>query len=162
MQVLWAPWRMAYVGAPKESGCIFCTAHSTPDPRDRLVLLQQPAIVMLNRYPYASGHLMVAPQRHTADFTRLTADELQTVMTVVQHTVARLEQACHPDGLNVGMNLGSAGGAGITEHLHWHLVPRWHGDTNFMPMLAEVRVLPEHLDATYDRLRPLFATFPAD
>jgi len=162
MQVLWAPWRMAYVGAPKQSGCIFCLAHSTADPRDRLVLLQHPAIVMLNRYPYASGHLMVAPQRHTADFARLTAAELQTVMTVVQHTVARLEQACRPDGLNVGMNLGSAGGAGVTEHLHWHLVPRWHGDTNFMPMLAEVRVLPEHLDATYDRLRPLFATFPAD
>jgi ATP adenylyltransferase len=158
MQVLWAPWRMTYVGAPKAPGCIFCAALTTADARASLVLTQQPAIVMLNRFPYISGHLMVAPRRHVADLGALPADEFQTLMDVMQRTATRLRDALHAEGMNIGINLGAAAGAGVTDHLHWHLVPRWNGDTNFMPLLAEVRVIPEHLEATYDTLRPLFAT----
>jgi ATP adenylyltransferase len=161
MQVLWAPWRMAYVGGPKAPGCIFCTALTTQDVRACLVLVQRPAIVMLNRYPYASAHLMVAPQRHVADLGALSADEFQALMAVLQRAAALLNGAYHPQGMNIGVNLGAAAGAGVKDHLHWHIVPRWNGDTNFMPMLNDVRVIPEHLEATYDRLRPLFAA-PAE
>src|SRR5262249_28596694 len=137
-RVLWAPWRMAYVGAPKQSGCFFCRAVETEDPqelRSQLVLATQPALVMLNRFPYASAHLMVAPRRHTAAFSELAADELHLLSDVVQHAAAILEKTLQPQGMNIGMNLGEAGGAGVADHLHWHLVPRWVGDTNFMPML---------------------------
>jgi len=157
MQVLWAPWRMAYVGGPKTPGCIFCTALTTGNLRASLVLAQRPAIVMLNRYPYASAHLMVAPPRHVADLGALPVDEFQALMAVLQRAAALLSETYHPEGMNIGVNLGAAAGAGVKDHLHWHIVPRWNGDTNFMPMLAEVRVIPEHLEATYDRLRPLFA-----
>jgi ATP adenylyltransferase len=161
MQVLWAPWRMAYVGGPKPPGCIFCTAGQTADGRAELVLAQQPAIVMLNKYPYASGHVMVAPRRHVALLTDLPADDYQTLMAVVQRTTAIISDAFHPQGLNLGMNVGAAAGAGVADHIHWHIVPRWIGDTNFMPLLADVRVMPEHLEATYDRLQPLFAALQA-
>ena len=157
MQVLWAPWRMAYVGGPKASGCIFCNALTSPDLRASLVLLQRPALVMLNRYPYANAHLMVAPRRHIADLGTLPADEFQTLMAVLQRAATLLSETYRPEGMNIGVNLGAAAGAGVKDHLHWHIVPRWNGDTNFMPMLAEVHVIPEHLEATYDRLRPLFA-----
>lgn len=152
---------MAYVGGPKAPGCIFCNALTTPDLRASLVLVQRPAIVMLNRFPYASGHLMVAPQRHGADLGALPAAEFQTLMSVLQRAATLLDDAFHPQGMNIGLNLGAAAGAGVTDHMHWHIVPRWNGDTNFMPMLAEVHVIPEHLDATYERLRPLFAPLAA-
>jgi len=161
MRVLWAPWRMAYVGAPKTPGCIFCTASTADDQRAALVLAQRPALVMLNRFPYASGHLMVAPHRHVADLSVLPPDDFQTLMGVLQRAAALVADAYHPEGMNIGLNLGAAAGAGVTDHLHWHIVPRWSGDTNFMPMLADVRVIPEHLDATYERLRPLFAPLAA-
>ncbi|HXQ24252.1 MAG TPA: HIT domain-containing protein [Candidatus Acidoferrales bacterium] len=148
---------MAYVGGPKETGCIFCAALHSDDVRAHLVLAQRPAIVMLNKFPYVNGHVLVAPPQHVADLTALPASEFQALMEVVQRAVGLLAEAFHPDGLNVGMNLGAAAGAGVADHLHWHIVPRWNGDTNFMPMLAEVRVISEHLAATYDRLRPLFA-----
>jgi len=161
MQVLWAPWRMAYVGVAPPPGCIFCHAASTPDRRAALVLAQRPAVVLLNRFPYSSGHLMVAPRDHHGDFATLPADAAQVLNAALQRTAVLLRQAFQPQGLNIGMNQGAAGGAGIVDHLHWHLVPRWVGDTNFMPMLAEVRVIPEHLEATYDRLAPLFAALEA-
>ena len=157
MQVLWAPWRMAYVGGPKVSGCLFCAASTSTDHRHDLVLAQQPAVVMLNKFPYANGHLMVAPRRHVAEFSGLSADEFQTLTHTLQRTTVLLAEALRPEGMNIGMNLGAAAGAGIKDHLHWHIVPRWNGDTNFMPLLAEGRVMPEHLDATYDRLEPFFA-----
>ena len=156
MRVLWAPWRMAYVGAPKAAGCIFCAAIDTREPRQHLVLAQRPALVMLNKFPYANGHIMVAPRRHAADLGALPAEEFHTLMEVLQRAANLLAGAFHPEGMNVGMNLGTAAGAGVVDHLHWHIVPRWLGDTNFMPTLADVRVIAEHLDATYDRLRPLF------
>ena len=160
MQVLWAPWRMAYIGGPKTSDCIFCAAVETDDRRGQLVLLQQPAIVMLNKYPYANGHLMVAPRRHAAQLSALPSEEFHTLMRVLQHAVTLLADSLHPEGMNVGMNIGTAAGAGVADHVHWHIVPRWAGDTNFMPVFAEVRVIPEHLDAMYDRLKPVFDARP--
>lgn len=161
MQVLWAPWRMAYVGAPQPPGCIFCHAATTSDRRGALVLVQQPVLVLLNRFPYTGGHLMVAPRAHHGDFATLSAEQATLLSDVLQRAVALLRETMQPQGLNIGMNQGAAGGAGIVDHLHWHVVPRWVGDTNFMPMLAEVRVIPEHLEATYDRLAPGFAALEA-
>jgi len=157
MDVLWAPWRMAYIGATKPDGCIFCQAVEG-DPRDRLLLgMSQASLVMLNRYPYASAHLMVAPRRHTASLAELAAAEHADLAETLRRAVGTLAEVFAPEGFNLGMNLGACAGAGVKDHLHWHVVPRWTGDTNFMPMLAEVRVMPEHLLATYDRLRPGFA-----
>jgi len=157
MQVLWAPWRMAYLTGTKTAGCIFCVAADTPDRREHLVLAQRPAVVMLNKFPYANAHLLVAPRRHAADLSALSTEEMHALTDALHRAAGIVRDAFQCQGLNLGMNLGAAAGAGIADHLHWHIVPRWVGDTNFMPMLAEVRVIPEHLDATYDRLRPLFA-----
>lgn len=152
MEVLWAPWRMAYIGGPRPSGCIFCNARDTSDARGSLILQHEPALVMLNRFPYANGHLMVAPSRHTADFAAMPLDELHAVMEVVQQTAARMREVFHPDGMNIGINLGAAAGAGVADHLHWHLVPRWFGDTNFMATIADAKVMNEHLEATWEKL----------
>lgn len=158
MDVLWAPWRMAYIGAPKQSGCIFCNKPDDPDQREALVLARtEAAVVMMNRYPYANGHLMVAPRRHTADPGALSPAEYGALMEVLRTSMGLLKDALQPEGMNVGMNLGRSAGAGIADHMHWHIVPRWVGDVNFMPMLSEVRVIPEHLLAMYDRLQPAFA-----
>ncbi|MFI5396554.1 MAG: HIT family protein [Candidatus Binatia bacterium] len=156
MQVLWAPWRMAYVGGPKTPGCIFCNAIETDDLRGHLVLSRQPTLVMLNKFPYISGHLLVAPRRHTAQLGALPSEEFRTLMDTLRRAATVLGETLHAEGMNVGMNLGAAAGAGVADHLHWHIVPRWVGDTNFMPLLAEVRVVPEHLETMYDRLKPLF------
>jgi ATP adenylyltransferase len=158
MEVLWAPWRMAYIGGPRPPGCIFCAADTESDARARLVLARpRGAIVMLNRFPYANGHVMVAPRGHTADLNALDAAAYRDLCEALRRSLAVLEQCFQPEGMNVGMNLGRAAGAGIADHVHWHIVPRWVGDTNFMPLIAEVRVMPEHLEAMYDRLRPAFA-----
>jgi ATP adenylyltransferase len=148
---------MAYVGAPgREPGCIFCRA-TTGEPRDRLLLGTTAAsLVMLNRYPYQNGHLMVAPRRHTADLPGLPSDEHADLAETLRRALATLGAAFQPDGFNVGLNLGTSAGAGVLEHLHWHIVPRWTGDTNFMPVLAEVRVMPQHLLDAYDRLLEAF------
>ena len=158
MDLLWAPWRMAYIGGTSPPrGCIFCTALDD-DPRERLVLgATRHALVLLNRYPYTSGHLMVAPRRHTADLPGLDAEAHADLADTLRRTVATLERALAPQGMNLGMNLGAVAGAGIADHLHWHIVPRWSGDTNFMTTVAEARVMPQHLLETYDRLRPDFA-----
>lgn len=158
MQVLWAPWRMVYVGGAHEArGCIFCVAPGD-DPRERLRLgTSAHSLVMLNRFPYQSGHVMIAPRRHTADLSALPATEHTDLAETVRRTVASLAAVFRPDGFNVGMNLGVAAGAGVVDHLHWHVVPRWTGDTNFMPALADVKVMPQHLLETWERLRPAFA-----
>jgi ATP adenylyltransferase len=156
MQVLWAPWRMAYIGEPRTPGCIFCKALETADRRGHLILAREPAIVMLNKFPYNNGHLLVAPRRHAAHLGELSPDEFRTLMDRVHRTATVLSEAVRAEGLNLGMNMGAAAGAGVADHLHWHIVPRWVGDTNFMPMLADVRVIPEHIEAMYDRLQPLF------
>jgi ATP adenylyltransferase len=146
---------MAYIEGPKADACLFCDARETAERKRSLVFAQHPAVVMLNRFPYSNGHLMVAPRRHTGDLSALPPDEWHALVDVLQRTNRLLTEAFLSDGMNVGMNLGAAAGAGVADHLHWHLVPRWIGDTNFMPVLADVRVMPEHLEATYDRLQPL-------
>lgn len=159
METLWAPWRMEYILSAKDQECIFCTKPLEQDRRKALVLAcTRESVVMMNRYPYANGHLMVAPLRHTADLYSLPDHEYADLGETLRRTVGLLNEALRPEGMNIGMNLGRCGGAGFEEHLHWHIVPRWVGDTNFMPMLAEVRVIPEHLEALYDRLHPVFAS----
>ncbi len=163
MRVLWAPWRLAYVEKDERGdGCIFCDKprlKGDGERRESLVLYSdEHASVIMNRYPYANAHLMVAPREHTADFVGLPVDAAASLSAVLQKTVAVLYKAYSPQGFNVGLNLGRSAGAGIDDHMHWHVVPRWEGDTNFMPMLADCRVLPEHIDEAYERLLPLFAT----
>ncbi len=156
-QVLWAPWRMRYIEEDKPHGCIFCVTPEAPILRERLILHLTPySRVMLNKYPYNNGHLMVAPHRHTANLVELPEVEFVDLMQTLRQTVAILEQALQPQGMNVGLNLGAPAGAGVADHLHWHVVPRWIGDTNFMPVVGSVRVMPQHLLDSYDRLRPYF------
>jgi ATP adenylyltransferase len=160
---LWAPWRMEYIEGPKGGPCIFCDfASAAPaNYREKLVLLVQPhALLCLNRYPFAAGHLLVAPRRHTADLAELPADEFVATMTLMRDATKRLGETTKAQGLNVGLNLGKAAGAGITDHLHLHVVPRWLGDANFMPVVADIRVMPEYLDDSWKRLVDVFADLP--
>ena len=158
-RVLWAPWRMAFIRSAKRPGCIFCGINPrTPDLRERLVLaVTRHSVVMLNRYPYNNGHLMIAPRRHTADFDRLSAAARVDLAETLRRSIAIVRRALRPDGMNVGLNLGQIAGAGIADHLHWHIVPRWSGDTNFMPVIAETKSMPQHLLESYDSLAPRFA-----
>jgi len=162
MKQIWAPWRMAYVHGEKEQGCIFCDKISGHDPRTELVLAQTThSVVMLNKYPYNNGHLLLAPKRHTHQLPALPPEEYNDLCQAFRGALARLSEALNPQGVNAGMNLGKCAGAGVEDHLHWHLVPRWEGDTNFMPVIGEVRVMPQHLMDSYDRLEPFFKDFPA-
>ncbi len=160
MQRLWAPWRMEYVaGTHDDSTCLFCDAFEPGDDASRLILWRGPlALVMLNRYPYAYGHLMIAPAEHTADPADLGPAQGRELMRLIGASTRRLTEALGPHGFNIGINLGRVAGAGIEHHLHVHVVPRWNGDTNFMPVLADVRVMPQHLAATFAALAPRFAT----
>ncbi|HVA41765.1 MAG TPA: HIT domain-containing protein [Candidatus Binataceae bacterium] len=157
---LWAPWRSAYITRARAGGarCIFCFGRlGERGRRQRLVLHADPlALVMLNRYPYASGHILIAPRRHVASPEMLTAAELAATSAIIARAVAHLRAAYRPDGLNLGANLGRAAGAGIADHMHWHVVPRWEGDTNFMPVIGSTRVLPQALEETYALLGPHF------
>ncbi|MGD0676855.1 MAG: HIT domain-containing protein [Polyangiaceae bacterium] len=160
---LWAPWRMEYIEKAKGPECIFCDfATAAPEAyRDKLVLVvQDHALVCLNRYPFAPSHLLVAPRRHASKLEDLAEGEYEATMRLVRDAVIRLQRASRPDGVNVGINLGQAAGAGIADHLHAHAVPRWKGDSNFMPVIADVRVIPEYLDQSWQRLVPLFADVP--
>jgi ATP adenylyltransferase len=161
VRVLWAPWRLAYLEKQAANeGCIFCEKprlDSAQARRAALVLhTTDSAAVLMNRYPYINAHLMVAPRTHTADFAGLDARVAAAVQAELQLAVGVLSRAYAPGGFNIGVNLGAVAGAGIADHLHWHVVPRWQGDTNFMPMLAETRVISQHLDDAYMRLLPLF------
>jgi len=152
---LWAPWRLAYVsGAQPATGCVFCEALRGADDRGRLVLHRgRTGFLILNAYPYASGHVLAVVNRHVGSVEEATPDELGEAMTLVQQATAALRRAYRPDGFNIGLNQGRVAGAGIEGHLHVHVVPRWNGDTNFMAVLGDVKVLPEALDATWERLR---------
>ena len=158
MKQLWAPWRMAYIDQNSEgSGCIFCDKHQTRDPRAELVLaLTAHSVVMLNKYPYANGHLLLAPKRHEKELSHLTVDEYCDLNEALRRAIDVVRKVLKPGGLNVGMNLGKCAGAGVENHLHWHVVPRWEGDTNFMPVVSETRVIPQHLVDSYDRLQAHF------
>jgi ATP adenylyltransferase len=151
---LWAPWRLEYISsASEQKGCIFCRAASAPNDEESLVVhLGVTAFVLLNRFPYSSGHLMVAPMRHVGDLRELSAHEAAEIHTLSARALDVLADVYQPDGFNIGWNLGRSAGAGIVDHVHEHVVPRWQGDTNFMPVLADVRVIPEHLRTTHARL----------
>ncbi len=160
MQKLWAPWRISYILDEKENGCIFCNRLHEGDDRKRLVLYRgENTIVMLNKYPYNNGHLMIAPKRHVDSLEDLGTEELNELMVTIQRCVALLKETLSPSGFNIGANVGKVAGAGVEDHIHFHLVPRWEGDTNYMPVLADTRVIPEHLHDTYDRLYQAFRDF---
>ena len=153
MDRLWAPWRMAYIGGPRTEGCILCKKPREKNDRANLIIMRgDTCFVMLNAYPYNNGHLMVAPYRHVGDIRRLSMRESSELMRLSILSVDLLSRALNPSGFNIGMNLGRVAGAGIADHIHMHVVPRWTGDTNYMPVIAETKVLPEYLDSTYSRL----------
>jgi ATP adenylyltransferase len=150
---LWAPWRLEYIAsADEQPGCIFCAAVEGDDEEKLVVHRGARAIVLLNRFPYASGHLMVAPKRHVGDFGELEDEEVVEIHRLASSGIGALAQTYEPQGYNLGWNLGRVAGAGIVDHVHLHVVPRWAGDTNFMPVLAEVKVMPEHLQEARRRL----------
>lgn len=155
MERLWATWRMKYIEmADRMPGCIFCTLPAEQKDRDNLILHRgKTCFIMLNSFPYNCGHLMVAPFKHTADMYALDDEELLEINHMIRYSLRLLSATMHPDGFNMGVNLGRTAGAGVVDHIHWHIVPRWNGDTNFMPVVADARVLPESLQAVYDKLK---------
>lgn len=152
---LWAPWRIDYILGDKPDGCVFC-GHARAEPSDdNLVLARgRHCFVVLNRHPYAAGHLLVLPYAHLADVNQLALDAWRESTELLRLCTEVLGELLSPQGINLGMNLGEAAGAGIPGHLHWHVVPRWSGDTNFMPVVADLAVIPEHLRVTWRKLRP--------
>jgi len=157
-EVLFAPWRYEYLVADKSGGCIFCEAAASSDEESSLVVHRgRKVFVLLNRYPYTNGHVMIAPYSHDAWLSRSTGDTLEELIETLARTERILVEAYRTDGLNVGINFGAAAGAGVADHYHVHVVPRWKGDTNFMTVTGDVRVVPEDLVTTRQRLEPLFA-----
>ena len=154
MDYLWTPWRYRYIAdATKDEGCVFCAAVAmNDDPQALIVFRGAKNFVILNRYPYTSGHVMVVPYQHTADLPATDPETLAEMMVLAQRVQLALEKTYHPQGYNLGMNLGRAAGAGVTGHLHLHVLPRWSGDTNFMTSVAETRVMPETLQLSWKRL----------
>lgn len=159
MDYLWTPWRYRYIAdGPKEDRCIFCDAVAANDDEKFLIVLRgEKNFVILNLYPYTSGHVMVVPYAHVADFSAADPDTLAEMMRLAQRVQVALTKTYHPQGFNLGMNLGRAAGAGITQHLHLHVLPRWSGDANFMTVVGETRVEPEELSTTFKRLRSALA-----
>ena len=155
MKYIWSPWRMSYIQQHKdENGCVFCKAQEIPDGSENLILYRgKRSFVMLNRYPYTSGHLMVVPYKHEASLEGLGAAARAELMELAAHIMTVVGKEYNAHGFNMGVNVGEAAGAGIIEHVHLHVVPRWTGDTNFMSSLGETRVLPETLEETYQRLK---------
>jgi len=152
MKTLWAPWRIEYIAGEKEEGCIFCDKPKEGRDKENLILYKgDTGFIIMNRYPYSNGHLMAVPYKHTNDMSELNEDERFELMNLTTKCIEILD-IMNPDGFNVGMNLGTAGGAGIDDHLHFHVVPRWNGDTNFMPLIGDVKIMPEYLEDTYKTL----------
>jgi ATP adenylyltransferase len=156
---LWAPWRLEYIqAADEQAGCIFCRARDGDEAEGLVVERGERAFVLLNKFPYASGHLMVAPVRHVGEFGELEDDETLELHRLAANGLAALAETFAPQGYNLGWNLGRIAGAGVVDHVHLHVVPRWAGDTNFMPVLADVKVLPEHLSETRRKLAAAWPT----
>jgi len=158
---IWAPWRMEYVTAPPAGECLFCWAAEAADP-EVVLLAGRRAIAMLNAYPYNSGHILVAPRAHVPSITDLSPEDLSYLAEMVRACLIAVERAMFPAGFNVGINIGKAAGAGIAQHVHVHVVPRWEGDTNFMSVVADTRIVPEALQACHARLRPVLAEVAAE
>lgn len=160
MNNLWAPWRGEYINAKKDGACFLCDApqkRSYEELKTELVLFKGAVTsVIMNKFPYNSGHLLISPVRHIAKIEELTPEESIDLFRILRHTTAAITMAFNPEGFNIGINLGRAAGAGIEEHMHMHVVPRWNGDSNFMPLLTEVKVIPEHLQETFEKLKPFF------
>lgn len=154
MKTMWAPWRMEYILSARKDGCIFCDALSQND--DLTLYKGKDTMVVMNKYPYINGHLLVAPIRHVSTLEQLSKHKMGELLATIDRSVDILKQAMSPDGFNVGLNLGKVAGAGVEEHLHFHIVPRWVGDTNAFTVFAEVRVIPEHIKATCENLKPYF------
>jgi ATP adenylyltransferase len=157
MDRLWAPWRLAYVAAPPKPGedtdCFICRGLAGTDDRGNYIVLRTTrSTVVLNRFPYNNGHLLIAPLAHKGQLSELAEDELLDLQLVLRRMISLLDKAMRPDGYNVGLNLGRVAGAGLPGHLHWHVVPRWNGDTNFMPVVADTKVMPQSLEALYELL----------
>ena len=156
MKTMWAPWRMEYILSGKQDGCVFCEALTVND--DLTLYAGNDTMVMMNKYPYINGHLLAAPVKHLSRLDQLDKREMGELLATVERSLGILKQVMNPDGFNVGLNLGKVAGAGVEEHLHFHIVPRWFGDTNALTVFADVRVIPEHLQTTYDNLKPHFNT----
>jgi ATP adenylyltransferase len=159
MEHLWAPWRMEFIKGPKPSGCFFCEAAAADpaDDADHLVLARGNLVLaILNRYPYNNGHLMIAPKAHLANLEDLPAAAANDVMALTQRSLRVLREVLSPQGFNLGINAGKTAGAGVADHVHQHVVPRWDGDTNFMPIVADAKVLNESLTVSYQQLRAGF------
>lgn len=157
MKRLWTPWRMKYLEAKRSEGCVFCQKIAdSDDAKNHILYRGKHACVMLNLYPYTSGHLMIIPYAHAGRLADLPMEAQTEMLALLNKSLEVLQRALSPEGFNIGMNLGRAAGAGIDEHIHVHAVPRWTGDTNFMAIFAETRVVPEWLDDTYRKLKPIF------
>lgn len=158
MKTMWAPWRMEYILSDKPDACVFCQAL---DVSDNLTLYKgSTTLVVMNKFPYINGHLLVAPCRHIAALKHISKDEMGDLLLTVEKSIDILKEVMRPDGFNVGLNLGRVAGAGVEEHLHFHIVPRWFGDVNALTVFADVRVIPEHIRATYQNLKPNFEQLP--
>jgi ATP adenylyltransferase len=156
-KIIWAPWRMEYILGEKPEDCIFCLEKDEKEDRKRLVLYRSAlSFVIMNRYPYNNGHIMIAPLKHLPNIEDLDTKTAQDMFQLLQKSIEIIRICLKPEGFNIGVNIGKVGGAGIEEHLHIHIVPRWNGDTNFMPVLGAVRVMPEHLEDSYNKLYPYF------
>jgi ATP adenylyltransferase len=157
LEHLWSPWRLAYItGGSSPGGCVFCAALGDAGGADLIVHRGATCFVILNLFPYNNGHLMVIPNRHIATLASATDEELREMMALTRDAEVALTEAYAPHGINMGINLGKPAGAGVLDHVHMHVVPRWNGDTNFMTVIGRTRVLPEDLPATAEKLRPLF------
>ncbi|MFC1938324.1 HIT domain-containing protein [Chloroflexota bacterium] len=157
MKRIWAPWRIQYIQMEKPEGCILCEKPEDDDDAANYILYRgNKNYIILNIYPYNPGHLMVAPYRHVANLEELANEELHEHFEIVSKSIKLLRKVCNPAGFNIGINSGRIAGAGIDEHVHTHVVPRWQGDTNFMPVLSDVRVMPEALAETYEKLKGKF------
>lgn len=157
MDTIFAPWRMAYIKGEKPDGCVFCKCSVRCD--EYVIYEGNDSFVMMNRYPYISGHLMIIPLRHIAKLEELTKQERTEIFTLMDISILVLKEAMNPDGFNIGINIGKAAGAGIEEHIHVHVIPRWEGDTNFMSTVSNVRIIPEDVSVTAAKLTPLFTKY---
>ncbi len=157
MKYLWAPWRMEYILKEKNEGCIFCEIPKENQDKENYVLYRGKfCFVILNTYPYNNGHIMIAPYAHIKNLEELNRDTINELMSLCQKSISVLKEKMNPQGFNIGANIGKVGGAGILEHVHLHIVPRWQGDTNFMPVISDTKVMPQYLSETYDLLKAAF------
>lgn len=157
MDTLWAPWRIEYILSEKQEGCIFCDKPKQQDDQKNLILFRGVrCFVIMNYYPYNNGHVMVVPYRHTADFGDLSDEENMELMRLISKSIQAIKTTMSPHGFNIGMNLGEVAGAGVKDHLHFHVVPRWNGDMNFMPISGHTKVIPEALEETWNKLKQAF------